>query len=61
MRKKSSKKSLPSASKLNQSEIAERDHYVAEIEAETSVNLENWEDFDEDFAKNDEDYVGGES
>lgn len=35
---------------------------MAEIEAETSVNLENREeDYDEDFAKNDEDYVGGES
>ena len=48
---------------LNHSEIQERDNIVAEIEAETSVNLENWEeeDYDESFAKNDEDYVGGES
>lgn len=40
----------------------DRENVIAEIEAETSVNLENWEeDYDEEFVKNDEDYVGGES
>jgi len=35
---------------------------IAEIEAETSINLENREeDYEEEFHKNDEDYVGGES
>ncbi len=35
---------------------------IAEIEAETSINLENREDdYEEEFVKNDEDYVGGES
>ena len=42
--------------------MGQRDQIVAEIEAETSVNLENREDdYDEDFVKNEEDYVGGES
>ena len=58
----STKKSVPSEQRLNHSEIAERDHIVAEIHAETSVNLDNRDDDEsEDFAKNEEDYVGGES
>ena len=60
--KATAKKSLPSDHHLNHSEMADRDNIVAEIEAETSVNLNNREDdYDESFAKNSEDYVGGES